>query len=437
MKSIRLRLLAWLLAAVGAAAAIQGIVAYRAALAEADQLFDYHIHQLALSLRDHAPGADSAQPGADPYEEQYDFVVQIWSSDGERIYLSHPHVNLPDHARLGFSRVRTGDWDWRVYATQLRGRTIEVAQPMAVRRELAAAFALRSVAPLAPVAALLALAVWIAVGAILRPLETVAEAVRRRGTSEFAPFGETGLPSEVAPLVRALNGLLGRLQSAIDTQRSFVADAAHELRSPLTALKLQLQLLERAQDEPGRRAAVARLGAGIERAAHLVEQLLTLARSEPNAAPLRLQTIALDEVVRQAVADVAPLAYERGVDIGLAARAAEVDGDGEALRILVRNLLDNAVRYTPRGGRVEVSIRRGDAQTVLTVADNGPGIAPQDRERVFDRFYRADSAPGGSGLGLAIVKTIAERHGVRVVLGNAPGGGLLVRVELPLRARRS
>ncbi|HJV94663.1 MAG TPA: ATP-binding protein, partial [Albitalea sp.] len=213
--------------------------------------------------------------------------------------------------------------------------------------------------------------------------------------------------------------------------RAFVSDAAHELRSPLTALKLQLQLLQRANDDASRAEATAALAAGIERAVRLVEQLLALARSEPGAPPATLAPLDLSEVVRQAVADSVPLALARGTRFELFADApVTVVGEKTALAALARNLADNAVRYAPPGARVEVRVRDDAGVPTLQVDDAGPGIPAAERERVFDRFYRrASNDEAGTGLGLAIVRSVAAMHGASVTLADSPLGGLRVTVR--------
>jgi len=434
MKSIRVQLLVWLTATILISAAIEAAVSYGIALREADELFDYQIRQLALSLRDQAFSTPTIVQGV-VGDEPYDFVVQIWSADGTYVYRSDPHAGLPDAAQLGFAEIQSNGAEWRVYSVQFGNRIVQVAQPMEVRRSRAAGLALRTLAPLAVVGPLLVVVAWFAVTRALRPLDDVAREVRARDASALTALPERELPDEVAPLVRALNELLRRLAAAIDAQRAFVADAAHELRSPLTALKLQLQLLGRSPDEPARRAATGQLAAGVERATRVVEQLLTLARSEPGGTPESSADVHLDEVVRLAVGDVAQLAAARGVDLGLtSADTAVIRGDPDALRVLARNLIDNAVRYTPRHGRVDVSVVLGVERVALEIADTGPGIPVDDRERVFDRFYRRPGTDeSGSGLGLAIVKTIAERHGAGVRFGDRAGGGLLAIVEFPAR----
>jgi two-component system OmpR family sensor kinase len=246
-------------------------------------------------------------------------------------------------------------------------------------------------------------------------------------------------------LVHALNGLLARLNRALGAQRAFIADAAHELRSPLTAVHLQAQLAERAASDAERAAALAELRAGLERATHLVEQLLTLAREEPGVSERPFAPVNLDELARHVIAEYAPIAAARHVDLGMVDRNgpdsdAVISGDAAGLRALLSNLVDNAVRYTPAGGRVDVALRREQGDAVLSVRDSGPGIPESERARVFDRFYRLPEAGAagiaGSGLGLAIVKRVAERHDAAVALGpglGQPGGeGLGVTVRLPM-----
>ena len=226
---------------------------------------------------------------------------------------------------------------------------------------------------------------------------------------------------------------LGRLRAALERERAFMADAAHELRTPLTALHLQVGMLTRASSEGEREAAMSTLAAGVQRAIHLVEQMLVLARQEPRAVSPRVP-VRLDELARGIVAELVPLADAGYIDLGVAAaQPATITGDPDAVRTLLRNLVDNAVRYTPAGGRVDVTAESTSGSARLTVTDDGPGIPPEERTRVFDRFHRpAGTAPPGSGLGLAIVKAIAEAHGATVSLAPGPSGkGLAVTVVFP------
>ena len=437
--SLRARLLRFLLAAVLLVALAQAFFAYRGARAEADAIFDYHMQQMALSLRARFPL--SLLPGvADELGESegFDFLVQVWTTSGLRIFRTEG-VELPQRAQLGFSELQQSGRGYRVFAMQAGPLVIEVAQDMAARRRMAGAMALRTLLPVALLAPLLMLLVWWVVSSALAPVERARRQVAAREAEDLGEVAEGGLPDEVRPLVHELNLLLARVGRALEAQKSFVADAAHELRSPLAALKLQVQGLQRAPDEAARALAVTRLAAGIERASHLVEQLLVLARQQagPSAATTA-EPLALAGVVRAAVADAAPAAQARQVDLGLAqVDELQVRGDEPALRILLRNLLDNAIRYTPEGGTVDVELRALAAapgvrpRVRLTVQDSGPGIAPPERARVLDRFYRVPgAAPGGSGLGLAIVKAIAQAHGASLELGDSERlGGLCVTVE--------
>ncbi|HEY4542637.1 MAG TPA: ATP-binding protein, partial [Noviherbaspirillum sp.] len=258
-----------------------------------------------------------------------------------------------------------------------------------------------------------------------------------RNADSLAPVSVKGVPHEVSLLVAELNSLLARMAQALNAQQRFVADAAHELRSPLTALRLQVQTLARARDDAARQQAVARLLGGVERATRLVEQLLVLARQDP-AVPNAAQPVLLADCVHQAAADVAPLAAARQVQLQFPEDSdAQLQGDPDGLLILVRNLLDNAVRYTPAGGTVRLDIEQHDRRIAIAVHDTGPGIAPAERERIFDRFYRVPgTSQAGSGLGLAIVKAIAESHHADITLDTSQLGGLAVKVMFPAAPRR-
>jgi two-component system, OmpR family, sensor kinase len=435
MSSLRARLLAWLISGVLAVGAIGGLIVYRNALAEGGEVSDYLLRQTALVLRDE-PVEYQFAPHIPSSEAAYDFVVQVWSLDGVRVYLSRPHAALPQMTTLGFSTVDTREGRWRVFGVQAERRVIQVAQPMSVREERAAHLALATLKPFALLLPALALLIWFAVGRALEPLERLTQLLKARRVDALNPLPAAGLPEEVQPLVTALNDLLGRLRSALGRERAFVADAAHELRTPLTALHLQLGMVARAGSESERLAAMETLAAGVQRAIRLIEQMLALARQEPRAesphGPVRL-----DELSREVVAELVPLADLRHIDLGVAAATAVVvSGDAEGVRTLLRNLIDNAVRYSADGGRVDVSVEAlpapaGGAR--LTVSDDGPGIEPQEHGRIFDRFYRrAGTAQPGSGLGLAIVKTVADAHGASVSLGpGLAGRGLAVTVTFP------
>ncbi len=454
-RSIRRELVAWLALGLLAAVAVGAIATYLRAREEANALFDYQLSQLASSITG-MPLAAGAGPGSLPGNDA--LVVEIWSRSGVEIYQSQPQRRLPQTAERGFRTVTNDSGEWRVLTTLAGDQVVQVAQPMAVRRELAASMALRTVAPLIAILPFLAVLLWFGIARGLRPLDRLARAVGQRSPRTLEPLPESGLPREVQPLVHALNGLLARLDAAQGAQRAFIADAAHELRTPLTAVHLQAQLAERASTDAERGAALAELRSGLDRASHLVGQLLTLAREEPGVIDRPLARVDLAALAREVVADAAARAADRGIDLGVdgataggdaaaapagavaADTATAVTGDAASLRTLLGNLVDNALRYTPTGGRIDVAIARDGAAALLSVRDSGPGIAQAEHARVFDRFYRAPGAAGvpGSGLGLAIVKSIAERHGAAVVLGpgiaGPAGPGLGVTVRFPAGA---
>ena len=439
-RSIRRDLVVRLAVGLLAAVAVAAIATYVRARAEANEIFDYQLQQMAASFTGVPLVGLPFGFGAN----NEGLVVQMWDQNGVRLFLSQPKQALPAQAQLGFVTVSTPAGEWRVFSTLTTGGVVQVAQPLSVRRELAASMALRTIVPLLAIAPLLALALWLGITRALRPLDRVAMAVGQRAPGGLQPLPEAGLPAEVQPLVHALNGLLGRLDRALGAQRAFIADAAHELRTPLTAVHLQAQIAERATNEDERRLALAELRAGLTRATHLVEQLLTLAREEPGVAERPFAPVNLTELARSVVGEHATIAEARGVDLGLAGGAENaeqrvvIEGDAAGLRALLTNLVDNAVRYTPRGGRVDVGVEAQGEGAVLTVRDSGPGIPASERGRVFDRFYRVPGPTddvAGSGLGLAIVKRIAERHDADIALGpgiaSAQGEGLGVTVRFP------
>lgn len=437
MRSLRTRLIVALVGALLVVGLAAAAATYRTARAEIGDLLDEQLRQVALSLRDHArlDLRSLGRPDGPPPR----VVVQIWDPSGGAVYASDATPPLPLTRTPGFTTLEHDGRRWRMFTTLAGPRTIQVAQPTAVRSELAADVALRILLPVLAALPLLGALVWLIVGRGLAPVSRLARSVAGRSPASLEPLPTDGLPQELQPLVGALNGLLGRLESAFALQRRFAADAAHELRTPLTALGLQIQLLERARDDSDRATAISRLKRGVGRATRLVEQLLALARLEPDAARQPAGPVALDVLARSVVADLEPLAQARPVALALArVEPVLVVGADDAWRILVANLVDNAIRYTPAGGRIEVRVFRADARAVLEVADSGPGIPACERERVFDRFVRGAGVDApGSGLGLAIVRQVADLYGATVTLdAGLGGGGLTVRVALPAHAAR-
>ncbi len=429
----------WLLAALLAALAVAGLAAaaatYFSARDEVDTLLDEELRQVALSLRDHAV-LDLRRLESVAANPDQRVLVQIWDPAFDRPYVSRIVGSGPlPRTDEGYATILHDGRPWRAFTLFTGRQLIQVAQPTALRTELAARTAWRLLLPVLVLLPFLGLAGWWIVGRGLAPLGRIAGAVKERSPTALTPVSTSGMPGEIRPLADALNDLLGRLDHSFSLQRRFAADAAHELRTPLTALSLQVQLAERAQTDEDRTRAFERLRQGIRRATRLVQQLLTMARLDPDAAAAAPASVDVATLVASVVEDARPLAAERSVQLSShdGSGPSTVSGSEDALRILLNNLIDNAVRYTPGGGRVTTSVAR-DADTVqVLVEDTGPGIPEEERDRVFDRFYRGQNAGAtGTGLGLAIVSQVAEMHRGRVALEASEGGGLRVRVRLPL-----
>lgn len=435
MRSIQTQLLLWLSFGILLATGIAGAGIYYRLRNETNKLFDYQLQQTAMSLPAHV--RDDVVLQNEALEE--DILVQVWNRYGKLIYSSIPTASMPHYKQQGFQTVTAFDEDWRLYIENRRSNFIQIAQPLAVRDALAANLATNILLPfflLIPV--MLVLAVMI-VRRNLAPLEGIARTLGQRSPIDLQALPLVGLPLELSTIVGALNGWLERLDRSLSVQRDFVADAAHELRSPFTALKLQLQLTERAKTEEQRLTGFGKLHERLNRAIHLVEQLLTLARNESVTSTENHTTVVLNSLVRSISADYSVLPENRQIHFQVAVDETDIliRGNPHSLPILLKNLLENAFNHTPPDGLVCVQAGYENGQAILRVTDTGKGIAPQDRERVFDRFYRCpgDAVPG-TGLGLAIVQNIALQHRAEIRLEDNPvGHGLQVTVVFPADSR--
>ena len=438
--SIHRRLLAWILGALAVGAALLIAGSWWVLAHEMDEVFEDNLKQVALAVATYQGGLEQpvaprlAQQLPRTFEEygQFEFVTVIWSLDGRLLHSSDASVHLPFLSRSGLTRVTADGEPWHLYTIVLQDRIVQAAQRASERSVLADESISVLLAPTAVLLGVIAVLLALALGRGLAPLSAAASAVAARSAEALHPIDLGPHPRELHPLVAAVNELMARLGTALSAQRQFVADAAHELRTPIAALRLQLQLLERAGEGEPRERAMAELAQGIDRAQHLVGQLLQLSRLGPEAPPPALRPVALGALVRSCVARFSARAEAQGIDIG-AEVAGEpiVQGDPDRLTTLLDNLVDNALRHTPAGGRVDVGARNGGAPC-LQVADSGPGIPEAERARVFDRFYRGPGQVGvGSGLGLAIVKAVSDAHGAQVELGESPAGGLRVTVRFP------
>lgn len=434
--SLRRRLVLTMLVGgmIGSLIGIFGL--YWQAVEELNELFDDRLQAIGNNLAPQTLGPGD-QRTVDEAED--DIVIQLWAGDGSLKYASSAEEQAPIPSAAGLVTLRSPDEDWRSYSRAMPdGGWLQVAQELSARREIAATTTLRLLLPLLGVLPLLAVFTSLGISRLLRPLRTLADQLQRGGPYKQVRVVVDDAPSELGPVIEALNDLLARQADAARRQQAFLADAAHELRTPLTVVGLQVQRAQQARSPAERSDALEALKSGVDRAARLVTQLLALARSEPGVSPERpLRTLNLESLLKTVLAELYPLAANKEVDLGLVtSQPCMVDSDGEGLRSLVTNLVDNAIRHTPAGGRVDVSLQADAVQASLLISDTGCGIAPDRRQAVFERFVRDGEADAsGTGLGLAIVRQEVDRHGGSIELEDGVSGcGLAVRVLLPVAA---
>ena len=433
--SLLFRLWAWITASLIVVALGTAAISSLLGLQGAKQLQDLQLRQVASLVRDRGelPAAVLAPPGR--AEDATTAVVVERLEDGRSMLPLH----LPPALRDGMHTVSVDGHDWRVYVSRGRAGRVAVAQRTAVPDEAAldsAQYALSPVLALIPV--LVLLSAWV-VRRGLRPIHTLAAQIDARSDERLDPLPVERVPQELRPFVASINRLLARLGALIERERRFVADAAHELRTPIAALSLQIDNLAHGELPPATRERLRSVQQGFARTRTVTEQLLSLARAQSGRA-LDRRVIDPSAVLRQVVEDLLPLAEARRVDLGMSRDAsASIASDPTQLYTLLRNALDNALRYTPEGGRVDLAVYTEDGvgggrRTVVEIQDSGPGIAPEDLERAFEPFerLRAGADAAGSGLGLAIMRGIARTLGGELCLDNRPGGGLRVRYSEPV-----
>lgn len=445
MDSLRFRLSLWLSLAILAVALAAGVFSFVSAYREAHELQDDVLRQVArLFDGRHLPLAHSGDSGRlANSDEESRVIVQYLSAPAaagaakERVKNgANPVLALPASLPDGLQTFSIADERYRLLVKTLTsGERIAVAQETSFRDEIARDSAIRTVMPLLILVPILLLVAADLIRRMLGPITTLAAEIDRRGEQDLHPFDAEPVPAELRPFVVAINRLLGRVGQAMNAQKRFIADAAHELRSPMTALSLQAERLADAEMSDNAHQRLSTLRKGIERGRALLDQLLSLARAQSAAAAPRHE-VPVRQVFRNVLESLMPLADAKGIDIGVDSELdAKVLVDEADLFAIVKNLVDNAIRYTPRGGKIDLTVQAAGQRVILQVSDSGPGIAPEERHRVFDPFHRI---PGndeiGSGLGLSIVRTIADRIGAEIVLDYADGRnrtGLCVRVAIP------
>jgi len=404
---------------------------------EIDELFDAQLVQTGQTLLAIAAheGGDVAEIAEAEHKYQQKLSFQIWGANGSLVLHSSNAPQSPMTNDSGFSEQR----GWRYFsqwdaASQFQ---VQIGESHEIRDELVAEIAWQLLLPGLFGLPLLGLWVWLATWHGLAPLDAVAAQIKHRDPSHLDALAPPRAPLEIKALLVALNELFQRVEQTLESERRFTADAAHELRTPLAALATQAQVAQRSSNDAEREHAIEQLRVGVDRAAHLVDQLLTLARLDPEQANANVQSLQLKILTEEVCAANGAAAVSKQIGLELAAVDATVMGNSMMLQILLRNLLDNAIRYTPAGGRVKVTLKVAESAVELRVTDSGPGISFEERELVFQRFHRGASGQDqiGSGLGLSIVGRIAELHGAKLALGDGDGGqGLAVSVAFPLRS---
>jgi two-component system sensor histidine kinase TctE len=463
--SLRGQLLRWLILPLVILVALNAVSLYRDALDAADIAYDRSLlastRALAerVSVRDGKVVADVPYVALDSFETDtlgriyyrvgglhgetvsgYDDLPPV-PKDTPRSEL-YPALVRFYHADYNGEPVRIAALLQPVYDDSMRGiALIQVGETLDARRALSRRILVNTLWRQALLVLAVATLVWFAVRLVLQPLMHLKQVVETRAIADLSDVDEALVHREVRPLVAAMNGTMARMQNLIASQRRFIADASHQLRTPLTVLKTQAELALRANDPAAMQAIVRSIAATTDSTVHLANRLLTLARIEHGGANAALAPVPLAEVARQVGLELALPAVQKGIDLALEAQgdgAMTVDGQALLLHELVSNLVDNAIRYTPPGGTVLVRVRRLGDTVVLDVQDSGPGLDPAEYDKVFMPFYRAQTAlesnPGGTGLGLAIVRDIATVHGATLTLNPADSGsGLKITVTFPAR----
>ncbi len=412
---------------------------YRGARNEIRQLFDTQLQQSARVaartllglpdklIRDTKTGDQSDVDPTDDPQARYEknLVVQVWDADGQLFLHSESAPLTPLSGNDdGFSDQMIKGDAWRTYSFKdaAHGLTVKVGEPYDARNYLTEHVVLQTLYPIVLGLPVLAVLIWFAVGRGLRPLRRVAREVSRRDPENLDTIDVNNIPAEVQPLIAELNGLLQRLSHAIDRERQFTADAAHELRTPLAGLKVQAQVALGAGARSGKDKAIEKVLSGVDRASHLVDQLLTLSRLD-QATPTGKAAASVAAIADTVANDVRYFARQRDIDVNtITCDSGAVCGYSDAIYIMLRNLVDNAVRYAPAGSVVSLDVSQRADTVNVAIKDQGTGIPLTSRQRVFERFYRGTNQQDGSGLGLSIVQRIAELHDARVEFVDASDG---------------
>ncbi|RZN31731.1 ATP-binding protein [Bradyrhizobium sp. Leo121] len=432
LKSLRARLFVGLTAIIVLTGAIGGTFAYLWAYSETIEMQDSVLIQVGTFALNASVRESQPVNGVDAEAEVA--VIELGatprgSADERKLW------TLPDGLHNGTYK---GQPIRVLLRTRADGSRFAVTQRTEIRTEIAGNMALRTLLPIVALVPCLLLVTAAVIASSFQPMVRLAHDLDARRGDDIHELKATGMPSELHPFLVSINGLLDRMRGMMEQQRRFIADAAHELRTPITALSLQAENLDPREMSPQARDRLDALKSGMRRTKHLLEQLLALARQDALQVAV-WETVALDEVAKEVVADILPEAAARDIDLGFRiAEAVAVSGDALSLASAVRNLVENAVKFTPDGGSIDLGVYREGEMAVLQIEDTGPGIPPGDLDRIFEPFFRGERPTGeGSGLGLSIVKRIIDRYGGSIAFENVNGtgrSGLRATIKMPCRS---
>lgn len=414
---------------------IYGLISYASywvSKEELNELYDANLQQVAsaiaaqhLAIEDVTHLYNNNQVGAGlKIKSEEELYVRVLAKDGAALYVSHPEAKVPFPSMTGLYTQRYQKNQWRFFAIKVNQETIQVAQSLELRKKTIRDTAINLMLSQLLFIPVLVILIFYAIRKALSPLIILTTEIQHRDSLDLKPFVYDKVPTEIKPLVHSLNIFMGKVSTMVGVLKRFTSDAAHELRTPITALRLQLSLVEQAKSKIERELAIQNLKAGIVRSEKLVSQLLTLARLEPNNHIREVKPFNLLALVKVSIQNLLPLAQDKSIDLGLSTSdEVVIIGVSHEIKVLIDNIVDNAIRYTPSHGKVDISVSADTDSILLEVNDTGPGIATDDFDRVFERFYRSENKGiSGSGLGLSIVKEIAAQHRARVEISNLHKG---------------
>lgn len=426
MMSLRLKLLFWITLVLCFGTVVLATLIYKISEEELNDMLDESMQQVAYVVAGQQEMLEDHEQN--PYFEQHelgedgDFLVQVWSEKGELLYTTHKDLDIPLIDDTGFGYTEYDQEKWRYYVKKTKKRKIQILGTIEERDEDVEEIVWTFLYPVLTQLPFVLILAYFALGRGLKPLRSISETIGLKDSSNLSPIGMERVPKEIRSVVDSLNQLLQRLDEALKVQRQFTADAAHELRTPLAAIQIHIDNLERSENEAERKESLDKLRESVKRSTHMVQNLLTLARQQPEASEMLFQKVDLNHLLKTVADEYLLFAEEKNISLTVLAeeQPAFVEGDEHSLGILIENLLQNAILYTQDGGRVEAGLVKDGHTLILSVCDNGLGIAEEDRTRIFDRFYRVlGTKTTGSGLGLSIVKAIADKHNAHIsVTGN-------------------